>query len=356
LLLTSPALIHVRVINLQDPHSMATVPSAIVESSAVHAPTHGGVRAETRPQRLPRSQRSTSWYKRSRRAVRGVLIIAVLWLAGLVPFRLASRIGRSGGLVAYCVLHRDRRRALEHLRIAFPEKAARERHLIARRSFQHLGQCAAECAHSHRLGDELASLVEFPISAQRLVAEALAEGKGAIMVSGHIGNWELLPQRLVLAGYPPCVVAREMNTPLLNAAVDLFRGRAGVRTIWRGIPSAMREMLRVFRDNGVLGLLIDQDTKVRSTFVPFFGVPAATPRAAGDLSVRTGAPLLAAFIRRIDRYRHIISVERIHIQMTGDSEADSLALTAAATAAIERAIRQNPEQWVWMHRRWKTRP
>ena len=115
-----------------------------------------------------------------------------------------------------------------------------------------------------------------------------------------------------------------------------------------------REILRFLREGGLLGILIDQDTRVAGHYVPFFGRPAFTPRAAGDLAAHLGAPMIFGCAHRVARGVHRIVLRRVEVARTSDREADSLALTAAATREIEDEIRANPWEWVWMHPRWRT--
>lgn len=295
------------------------------------------------------------WPKRVRRMLRARLILGVLFLLSLLPLGVSRGFARLLGGLAFVLSGRDRRRALSNLRRAFPEKSEAERRRIARDSFRHLGECLMEVVRERAIDRRIDELVEIPNAGLATLRAALDEGRGAVVVTGHVGNWELLARRIAREGIPVSVVARELNAPLLTDAMDGYRRRGGVTTLWRGRPNTTKAMLRVFRENGLLGLLIDQDTRVQNVFVPFFGRMAATPRAAGDLCVRTGAPLLAAFIHR-EGGKHRISLHRVEVPRTGDRDTDSLALTRAATLAIEQAVRAHPEQWVWMHERWKTRP
>jgi Kdo2-lipid IVA lauroyltransferase/acyltransferase len=142
--------------------------------------------------------------------------------------------------------------------------------------------------------------------------------------------------------------------------VEEFRARGGVRSIWRGHEGAVRQMLRALKAGEILGLLIDQDTRAQNLFVPFFGTPAATPRAAADLALRTGAAVVVGFCQREGEQGYRLRMEEVPVPAAGPDaasrEAAAWALTAALSARIEAAIRRAPEQWVWMHQRWKTRP
>jgi KDO2-lipid IV(A) lauroyltransferase len=137
--------------------------------------------------------------------------------------------------------------------------------------------------------------------------------------------------------------------------VERFRSSAGLKSIWRGQPGAAKQMLRALRQGEILGLLIDQDTRVQSVFVNFFGAPASTPRAAADLALRTGAAVVVGFCQRDAQGRYQMSMRELDLPHA-DGEAAVVALTAALTARIEEAIRAAPAQWVWMHQRWKTQP
>jgi Kdo2-lipid IVA lauroyltransferase/acyltransferase len=175
------------------------------------------------------------------------------------------------------------------------------------------------------------------------------------VVTGHIGAWELFARRIAALGIPCGTVAKEAHDPRITRLLDQSRRRAGVRVFWRGAPLSARELLRFLRNQrGILGVLIDQDTRVTGHFVPFFGRPAFTPRAAGDLAAHLGAPLLVGCAHRLARGMHRIALRTIEVERTGDRDADSLALTAAATRALESEIRASPAEWVWMHPRWRT--
>ncbi len=295
------------------------------------------------------------WPKRARRTLRYLAIRAALFLVRVLPLGVARALGRLGGALAARLLGRDRRLALAHLDQALPELGRARHEAIVREMFRGFGEMAAELALVHRLDRDLLSYVEVPPEDEQRLRDAVAGGRGAIVVTGHIGSWELLFRRFVRAGFPAYAVGKESHDPRLTALVDRLRGEG--RTIWRGQEGAAKQLLKVLRGSGVLAMLIDQDTKVQGVFVPFFGEPAHTPRAAADLALRSGAVVLAAFIHRKPGGGHRVSLRPVpHGEPTGDREADTVALTAAMTAAIEAEIRAVPADWVWHHRRWKTRP
>jgi KDO2-lipid IV(A) lauroyltransferase len=151
-------------------------------------------------------------------------------------------------------------------------------------------------------------------------------------------------------------VARKANDPRLTAVVEASRRAIGIASLWRDEPSAAREVVRRLRHGDVVAVLVDQDTDVSAHFVPFFGRPARTPRTASDLAVRDGTAVVFARIHRVGPTVHRAVVSRVPAPSGGDRERASLELTQAITQAIEAEIRAHPEQWVWMHERWRTPP
>ena len=294
--------------------------------------------------------------KRLKRFLRYVLIRGVLLCLQPLPLSWARALGAWLGGLAYTVAGGERRKALKSLSVAFPEKSDAERQALARACFQHLSAAALEVACTQSLDRGLEGLVSWPDEDRKVLDTALARGRGVVFVTGHVGNWELLARRVARAGYPSQSIAKETSDPRLTGLVERFRARGGVRSIWRGQDGAARAMLRALRSGEILGILIDQDTKVQSVFVPFFGKLAATPRAAADLAVRTGASVVAGFCHRVEGGGYRLSMEEVTLPAVEDREEAAVALTAALSERIEAAIRRTPEQWVWMHQRWKTRP
>jgi len=300
------------------------------------------------------------WAKRTRRTARIWAIRAALWLGARLPFRLTWFLGGLIGQVAWWVARRERELALEHLAFALPEKSEAERRAIAHGTFLHYGHGAAEAAQMGYLDGELERYVPFAGDGEAMLRGASAAGKGFIFVTGHLGSWELLARRIVRAGVPAIVIAARSWDRRLDDMVADFRLKGGVPTLFREDPGGGRTLLRALRDGKALGILIDQDTRVQSVFVPFFGHLAATPRAAADLALRFGCPVFVGWSQRRgpkagDGY--VLTVEPVpYDPAPADKEAEAVRITAHCTARMEQAIRQAPSEWVWMHRRWKTKP
>lgn len=299
--------------------------------------------------------------KRLKRRVRSVFLVAAVRLVSLVPLRLALALARAVGALAWHLARATRRQMLAQLALAFPEKAEPEREAIARASLAHLAALAAEVVTLPRWRDRLDAYVGLAPGAEEVFRAALARGRGLVYVAGHVGNWELMAQRVPRLGpWPAATIAKATIDVGINRLIERARREGGVETLWREDPSTARAMIRAFKRNEILGILIDQDTNVQGVFVPFFGRPAFTPRAAADLALRFRAPVVVGTSRRRgpnpgDGHE----VEAVEVPCDPDApdrEQEAVRLTAACTALLEAAIRRNPVEWVWMHERWKTPP
>ncbi|MDP8299038.1 MAG: lysophospholipid acyltransferase family protein [Candidatus Tantalella remota] len=186
--------------------------------------------------------------------------------------------------------------------------------------------------------------------------EALEKGKGVIGLGSHFGNWELLLIYLSTKGYKGAVVGRRIYFHKYDKLITRLRNRFGTPVIYR--DESPKKSLRVLRDGGILGILADQDVdSVEGVFVDFFGKPAFTPTAPVKLSMATGAPLLPGFmIRKPDNTYKMVWEKPISSPQGKDKEEDVLRLTQEWTAVLEKYIREYPDQWVWLHRRWKSSP
>ncbi|MGZ6029641.1 MAG: lysophospholipid acyltransferase family protein [Myxococcaceae bacterium] len=293
--------------------------------------------------------------KRLKRTLRYGLLRAALAVLGRLPLGWAQALGRAVGTAAFHLAPGERAKALASLSVAFPEMSEEARLELARRCFRHLGTAVMEMVVAPRLGDRFDALVDCSGDALAAMERAAASGKGGVCVAAHLGNWELHAWGVARHGLPLHAVGKENVDPRLTRLIDRFRARGGVRNVWRGQPGAAVALLRALRKGQLLGLLIDQDTNVQNVFVPFFGRPAATPRAAADLVLRTGAAALVCLIHKREDGTYRASSEEVEVPHTGDPERDVVELTARFTARIEAAIRAHPEQWVWMHQRWKTK-
>jgi len=317
--------------------------------------------AATRVEAAPLARRSRSLVvRRLRRVVRYVrdallyvTILASVGLLAFVPLRVAvAAAGAAAGALGPW-LGRAWSLADRHLAIAFPALSPGRRAAIVRATFANVGRSFAEVVKFRAIRRDLARYVE--AEGLEHMRAALADGRSAIAISGHIGNWELLAAYCSLSGLPVSVIGRRLDSPLLNRLLVAFRARQGVKTIIRDSPGSGRAILSALRSNRILALLIDQDTRGPRVFVPFFGRLAGTPSGAAALALRTGAPVVPAFITRRPGGGH--SIRFYPPFPPADPSRDTPeSLTAAYTTVIERHIRACPDQWVWWHRRWRRQP
>jgi len=258
--------------------------------------------------------------------------------------------------LAYSLDERHRRIALRNLAVAFPERDEAERRRIAREAFRHLGTVFAEFPFIPRLDRQR---VENYIQAEGVEEFRKAKGKkrGLLLFTAHFGNWEWMAAAFpFLVGHPLAVIFRPIDSPFLDRLVARLRGWTGNR----GIPKqkAMARILRALKDGEAVGILLDQNVAWQEgVFVKFFGEPACTNEGLALLALKTGAAVLPVFnIRQPDgRYRMVIEPQ-IDLIRTGNKEHDVQANTQVFTGVIERYVREYPEQWLWLHQRWKTRP
>ena len=299
--------------------------------------------------------------KRLKRGLRSILLAGLVRLLSHLPLAAGLALGTAVGRLGWLVARGTRRQMLAQLATAFPEKSETEREEIARACFVHLGWVAAEIVTLPRWRSRLEDYVRLAPGSEQVLRAAVGRGKGVVFVCGHVGNWELLPQRVPRIGpWPAAAIAKATIDPRMNVLIEKARREGGVETLWRENPSTARAIIRCFKRNELLGILIDQDTNVQGVFVPFFGKLAYTPRGAADLALRFGAPVVVVTSRRRGPHpgdgHEITIIDVPYDPKPADPEAEVIRLTGACTAALEDAIRRNPVEWVWMHERWKTRP
>ena len=185
--------------------------------------------------------------------------------------------------------------------------------------------------------------------------EALRGGKGTIIVSGHYGLWEMIPPWLCRNGFQMTVVVRRQSNRNVDQWMESMRHAHGVKTTDSGY--SLREILRTLRQGQLLGLMSDQDAGDRGIFVPFFGKPASTVVGPAQISMKTGAPIVVVCAHKRNPPPHLFEIcPPIYPKNFPGGEEGAMKITQAYTAILERWIRMNPEQWFWLHRRWKTRP
>lgn len=274
----------------------------------------------------------------------------------LLPRRLALGLGRLLGLAAWVADRRHRRVAVENLTASLPgarDPVAAGR--IARRCFAHFGAVAVDCLLlPYRRPADVEALAVWK-GVEHLKA-AHRKGRGVLVTSGHLGNWEMVALLQGWMGWPMAMVTRPLDNRLLERLLARGRRRSGNEVVHK--RQAVRKVLRALRQGWCVALVIDQDfPESDRIFVDFFGRPAAAAPTLGLVALRTGAPVLPVVSRlRPDGRYEIEYLPHLEARSTGDRGADVVDIMSRCTALLEEAIRRHPEQWLWMHRRWKTRP
>jgi KDO2-lipid IV(A) lauroyltransferase len=277
-------------------------------------------------------------------------------LLRLLPERWALGVGAALGWLAGTVFRIRRRVTDANLARAFPDRDPAWRARVARASYASLGR---EGIATFLFGGESAERVRWrtpdPEGAAALF-DAVARGRGAILVTGHLGNWEMAGAAAAARGAPlDAVVVRQANR-LFDDALTRNRANLGIRVIRKS--EAPRELLRSLRAGRVPGLLADQDARRAGVFVDFLGVPASTPRGPALFAIKADVPLFLGTCVPLPgqpgRYR--CEVQEIRVERTGDLDEDVVRLTAAHVAALAARVRRCPEHYFWQHRRWRTRP
>jgi KDO2-lipid IV(A) lauroyltransferase len=303
-----------------------------------------------------RSHRLRRFVRRRKDAVAYHLARFALWLPRTVSLPRALALADRVGDLIYLALPGTRRLALEHLALAFGDAlpaAARER--IARASFRNAARCFVELAKFDEIRPYFDDYTS--IEGWQYWDEVRALDRGAIVITGHIGNWELLGAYFARKGIPIAAIARRINDSRLNQLLVDFRASNGVHTILRESPMSSREIIKILKQRGILALLIDQDIKAPSVSVPFFGRMARTPAAAAVLAVRRDLPVVPCFAQRRPEGGHRFTImPPIYPPQSGDRRRDVLELTRRFSEALEQRIRQNPAEWVWWHKRWRRAP
>ena len=284
----------------------------------------------------------------------GLLLVACA--LRVLPSSLAYRAGGALGLGAFRVDRRHRNVTLENIRMAYHGKLGEEDvAALGREVFRHLGWTVVDICRLHRITPRTVSRY-ITVEGYDNVERIQAQGRGVIFAPLHLGCWEVLPIATALRGSPAASLARPLDNPYLDFLLNRLRTRWGGEVVSK--RNALPELLKILRRAGSVAILIDQNVaREEGVFVEFFGRPACTTVTPVLLALRTGAALVPVAAVRAGRERHRIVVSpEVPLVKSGDLTQDLQVNTGALSRVLEEIIRQNPEQWFWVHRRWKTRP
>ncbi|MDD3905432.1 MAG: lysophospholipid acyltransferase family protein [Candidatus Omnitrophica bacterium] len=279
---------------------------------------------------------------------------AIAFIFTVIPLKAGLSIASGLGAFAFYILPRYRRLTIDNLRYAFgSEKSEAELEAIARRVFQNLGKNSLELVNLPKFNKKrMDKFVGFR-NRERL-DKAYEKGKGVIVLTAHFGSWELMAAALRENNYPGVTIGRRIYFKKYDDFLNQLRRSRDVEVIYR--DESPRKMLKTLKKNWIVGIVADQDVdSVEGVFVNFFGRPAYTPAGPVALARASGAVLLPVFIIREGNGHTIAIDEPVELRDTGDREADLIYNTQKWSDVVESYIRKYPDQWVWMHRRWKTR-
>ena len=285
---------------------------------------------------------------------------AAAWLLlktiGAMPRSLARFVGARTAAILLWMRPGLRRAANENLKLAFPEWTGKQRRAAIRGMTRQLGWMGAEFAHfpaySQKNIDRIVLLDGF-----ENFASAQARGKGVLFLTGHMSAWELAPFAQALFGYPLHFLARAIDNPRVDELVTRYRCLGGNLPVEKN--QSARAVLKVLASGGTVGILADHNTLLaEGVFVEFFGVPACTTAGLARFALHTGAAVVPGFLHwdaALRKYR-LCFEPSVELARTGDDATDIRENTQRFTRVIENQVRRYPDQWLWLHRRWKTRP
>jgi len=298
--------------------------------------------------------------KQSRRRVRYNFIYALLrfmiFVSNLMPRKLWLQLCGALGRFSSIFTGQSRKRVVKHLTMVYgKEKSEAEISKLSKKVFEMLGKNAGDIIRGFRIM-KLEDFEKFRvINGIEHIERAYQKGKGVIFLTGHLGPFEFTATETSFRGYKPLIVGTRMKDEKLNDLLAQQRNKLGATAVERGKDTV--KLVKNLKSGGTMIILIDQDTKVKSRFVNFLGYPCATPIGATLMALKTGAAVVPIFTHLRDDYKlEINCYPEIEMTVTGDEETDLIVNTQKLSDATERELRKYPEQWVWMHERWKTKP
>jgi KDO2-lipid IV(A) lauroyltransferase len=282
---------------------------------------------------------------------------SLLGAIGALPLETSMRFGKSLGKFIASRFPKLQKTARRNLEIAMPDLSEQEKNRIMRGTFESLGRHLGFVSHFKRFQHEdIRNLVEV-VGKEEHFDPAQESGRGVLFFTGHFGSWEVFNLLPPAFGYGMNILVRRIDNPLIENFVDNFRTRFGSVTLDK--TKSARKMFRVLENGELLGILADLNVQEKEgVFVDFFGVPASTTTSIAKLALNTNAAVLPAFaVWEESKRKYVVYLEPpIEYEKTGNTDEDIKNLTQKVTTVVEKYVRQYPEQWLWIHKRWNTRP
>ena len=281
---------------------------------------------------------------------------SLLGAIGSLPLKASMKLGEKAGKLAASNLARLQKTARRNLEIAFPGLPENEKQRIIRGTFESLGRQLGFVSHFKKFTKErVLEVVE--LVNKKYLDEAIASGRGIIFFTGHFGSWEVFNLMPPALGLTMNILVRRIDNPLVENYVDSLRTGFGCVTLDK--KQSARRMYRVLENGELLGILADLNVQEREgVFVDFFGVPASTTTSIAKLALATNAIVISAFaVWEEEKQKYVVYLEPpIDYEKTEDTDEDIKSLTQKITRVVEKYVRKYPEQWLWIHKRWNTRP
>jgi Kdo2-lipid IVA lauroyltransferase/acyltransferase len=283
------------------------------------------------------------------------LIRALIFITEKLPRPFIFFIYGGLGSIAYYFATEPRKRAIENLKIVFGnEKTAEEINAIAKKMFMNLGKNLADVLRVFPMETIEQFNKQVKVIGKENLDAAYAKGKGVVLLTAHIGAFEILGTFVGL-NYKSIMVGTKLKDPRLDDLIVRSRSKGGSKYVHRGENTL--QLMRSLKEGRVMIILIDQDTKVKSRFVEFMGVPAATPVGATMIALKSGADIVPVIVQMDEHDNQTITcMPALEVTKSGDAEKDLLDNTLRMNQAVDAFIRRDPSQWVWMHERFKTKP
>lgn len=284
-----------------------------------------------------------------------VLVQIFLFIVRICPFRVSSWIGRGLGALAFRLLKSRRELTIENIREARERgflKVDADDYKVAEMVWKNLGMNGSEFFYYYSLpAHKIRQMIT--VEGEENLKRILAKGRGAIMVMGHIGNWELIALPLSRAGYKLCPIVKTQTNSLMNKVIDDYRTSVGMRTIPK--TGFLRPIIEAFNRNEIVPFLMDQNAGNTGVPLEVFGRVAPIPRGPAEFALKNNRPVFFTYIIREGFRKHrIVISEEIELSRSGDYEVDLRENTARFIGMIQTVIAQYPDQWLWMHKLWPT--
>ena len=298
---------------------------------------------------------SRDW-KKIRHRIEFLFVHVVLLLIWSASLSVALKGAEFLGWLLFSIFRVRRRVALDNLRHAFPEKSTGERLSIAKRSYQNFAKMIVDYMRFPVMDREtVLSLCKLEKGGKEKLEWLINNGKGAVMVAGHFGSWELMGAALAQMGYSISFLVGEQHNKFVDHMMNDNRRLMGIQIIHMGM--AVRGVIRTLRNNGFVALLADQDAHKEGVFIDFFGKKSSTHQGPAIFALKIGVPIFFGSAIRLPRGKMRIEFELLRFDHLKDITPENVKeVTQAHAAVLEKMIRKYPDHWFWMHRRWKTKP